>query len=544
MILPLLLAAAAAFPETASLERGIVFQLKPGASLADVALPAGVSVRRALPAPRGIDRAGVARVMLAEVDDVAAARAALAADPDVAWIDTLSGQCELAAQLIPNDTFFSFQWPLHQANDVDMDMPEVWAVQGFDAAPIVVAVIDTGFPLNTTEPDFAGSLWNNPLEIANGVDDDGDGFVDDLHGFDFVDGDANPAPIHDHGYWMASIIAARANNANGIAGVASGVKLMHLRPFDGGGGWPTSGPFPGKLAPAAAIVYAADHGARIANNSWIDASGPSPVILAACQYASDNGCLLVFGAGNDGIEFGSPSNHPEVIGVAGLSPDGKKWAGSNYGTFIDLSAGAESVPMLDPVLGGALAIGTSASTALVTGAAARLLTADGDLPRKDLKRLLELGAVSVDAANPAYAGKLGAGHVNVQRSLDLLKPFASAGAGVAGATAPVMNGYGGTHAGETFVLSISGGAPATPGVLVVGTSIASLPVLGPNGGILVPSPQIVFPIALDAAGEWRIETAMPVTLPLAIVAWMQALVADAGGPAGAAMTNALAVKGV
>src|SRR6185295_765348 len=131
------------------------------------------------------------------------------------------------------------------------------------------------------------------------------------------------------------------------AGIAPGVKLMHLRAFDDSGDFPSGGPFPGKLAAAAALLYAVDNGADLINNSWHDGTGPTQVILDAVQYLKDNGVLGVFSAGNDGLLGGWPSQHPACFSVAGIAANGKKSSISNYGPFTAVSAGAENIPNID-----------------------------------------------------------------------------------------------------------------------------------------------------------------------------------------------------
>src|SRR6185295_7333360 len=269
--------------------------------------------------------------------------------------------------------------------------------------PILVAVIDSGFPVDTTLADLSGMSWSNPGEVTNGLDDDGNCFIDDLHGYDFVVGEANPDGGHPHGVWVSSILAARTNNGVDLAGVAPGVRLMHLRAFDDTGDYPSSGPYAGKLSAAAAILYAVDEGARLVNNSWNDQTGPTQVILDAVQYAADNGALMVMSSGNDGVQFGWPSQIDAAFAVSGLSPSGAKWSGATYGAWVDISAGADQVPVLDPSGSVLLVQGTSAASPMVTGTTALLLSEDATLPMKDLRRILQLGAVSVDALNPAFA---------------------------------------------------------------------------------------------------------------------------------------------
>ena len=521
----------------------VLAKLRAGAPLAALALRPSEQALPALPAPRGRDTVGLSRILRVRcpAGAEAALLARLAASDAVEWAErSEAGPGLVALAPLPNDPFLAFQWHVQQANDIDLDLPEAWALRGtFDAEPLLVAVIDSGFPVGTTVPDLSGMSWSNPGEVQNGVDDDGNGFVDDLHGYDFVVGEADPDGGHPHGMWIASILAARVNNGSGLAGVAPGVRMMHVRAFDDTGDFPSSGPYAGKLAAAAAIQYAVDEGARLINNSWGDQTGPTQVILDAVQYAADNGALMVMSTGNDGFEFAWPSQIDAAFAVAGLSPSGAKWAGSNFGTFVDISAGADSVPILDES-GVFLAAGTSAASPMVTGTVALVLSEDPTLPMKDLRRVLQLGAVSVDALNPAYAGKLGAGFVNTEGALRQLLPATDLGFALPGATSPRLHAYGAVTKPKPFALTIAGGPPGAPAALVVGNS----PVFAPGlGGTVVPAfSQLLF-VVLDADGRWHLEFPLPASLPPGIpVAWLQGLVRDLGAPFGVALTNAVLIE--
>ena len=108
----------------------------------------------------------------------------------------------------PSDPFFSQQWTLAQPSDIDMDVPEAWLLRStYQAAPLVVAVIDTGLDFTPPNPDLA-SLWTNPGEVMNGLDDDGNGFIDDLSGYDFVNDDGHPDDEHGHGTAVSGILGA------------------------------------------------------------------------------------------------------------------------------------------------------------------------------------------------------------------------------------------------------------------------------------------------------------------------------------------------
>jgi len=166
--------------------------------------------------------------------------------------------------VIPNDPSFGEQWALNNTGqnggtpDADIDAPEAWDITTGDTN-IVVGVIDSG--IDYLHPDLAANIWTNWDEIPdNGVDDDNNGYIDDIHGWDFFSNDNNPMDEFNHGTHVAGIIGAVGNNNQGVAGVSLKVKIMPLR-FIGNGWGMTSGAI-------SALEYAVDNDAKITNNSW------------------------------------------------------------------------------------------------------------------------------------------------------------------------------------------------------------------------------------------------------------------------------------
>lgn len=169
-----------------------------------------------------------------------------------------------------------------------INAPEVWA-QGYTGQDIVVAVIDTGVDYNHSDLD--ANIWVNSNEIAgNGLDDDGNGYVDDVRGWDFVDNDSDPMDTDNHGTHVAGIIAAE-NNGTGITGVAYNAQIMPVRVLGPNGGSQTD--------IAAGIRYAVDNGADVINLS-LGGNYTSDIDSAAIQYAAENGVVVVMAASNDG----------------------------------------------------------------------------------------------------------------------------------------------------------------------------------------------------------------------------------------------------
>ncbi len=227
--------------------------------------------------------------------------------------------------------------------DVDVNAPQAWAATKGDPR-VVVAVIDTGVDID--HPDLAGRIWTNPGEIAgNGLDDDGNGYVDDVHGWNFFNGNNDvydPYDGDEHGTHVAGTIAANLNNGVGGAGVAPNVQIMPLK-FLGPDGGTTVGAI-------SAMDYATRMGVRIANNSW----GGGGYSAALEDMIRSSGIAFVAAAGNDGqdtdVSPSYPSGYdlPNVLSVAAVDNTGALARFSNYGaTSVDV--GAPGVKVLSTV---------------------------------------------------------------------------------------------------------------------------------------------------------------------------------------------------
>jgi subtilisin family serine protease len=211
--------------------------------------------------------------------------------------------------------------------------PSAW--EAADGTGAVVAVLDGG--VNAANPDLAGALWTNTAEIpGNGLDDDNNGFVDDVNGADWVERDGNPNDTGGHGSHVAGTVAAQAGNNFAGSGVAPGAKVMPLRFLDGNGA--------GTVADAiAGIDYAIAHHADVINASW---GGPdfSPPLRDAFARAGAAGITIVAAAGNDGVSndaaptYPAAFNLPNLISVAASDRRDKLASFSNYGSSIDVAA--------------------------------------------------------------------------------------------------------------------------------------------------------------------------------------------------------------
>jgi hypothetical protein len=311
----------------------------------------------------------------------------LAADPAVAYAgpnhllrvtgdgaDVSPSRAEAPLEGAPDDSLYAHEWWLPA-----MHVPQAW--NRTRGAGVLIAVIDTGVEL--THPDLVERIAVNDAERDGvpGVDDDGNGYVDDVLGYDFTDApglpgagdylvrDPDPTDDFGHGTSVAGAAAATRNNRVGLAGVAPEAEILAVR-----AGFRTTLPFlPAILQEddaAAAVIYAADRGARILNLSWGDVVD-APLIRAAVAYATARGALVVASAGNTpGDTAFYPAAYPEVLSIGAIGTDFRRANFSTWGQDLDLLAPGASI--LTTALGGEYATtgGTSLSAPMVSGAAA------------------------------------------------------------------------------------------------------------------------------------------------------------------------------
>ncbi|MEO0947788.1 MAG: cadherin-like domain-containing protein [Cyanobacteria bacterium J06641_5] len=273
----------------------------------------------------------------------------------------------------PNDPLFDEQFGLEAIGA--LEATEILSQLPGSSDPIVVAIVDTG--IDFTQPDLAANLATNDLEAngIDGVDDDGNGFVDDIFGFDFVgDNDSDPFDENFHGTAVAGVIGAIADNGLGIAGVADpfNVELLAVRALDADG--------TGSLNDAAeAIVFAVENGADVINLS-LGAGGFTFDLFAALAFAAQNDVLVVAAAGNSGQDsdvtpvFPAAFEFDNIISVAATDEAGRLAGFSNFGaTSVDLGAPGVGIVSTVPGDGFGIISGTSFASPLVAGAAAALL---------------------------------------------------------------------------------------------------------------------------------------------------------------------------
>lgn len=334
----------------------------------------------------------------------------------------------------PNDTFYDDQWYLEK-----MQASVAWE-DATGASSVVIAVIDSGIDLD--HPDLEGNIWVNPIEIAgNGVDDDKNGYIDDVHGWDFVDQDYDPTPVVtsvasadaiSHGTVVAGLIGATGNNAEGVTGVNWDVSIMSLRMLDEQGN--------GNSADAAsAIRYATANGANVVNLSFSGMVNDRE-LSNAIEEAYAAGVIVVTAMGNDGANTDNSPVYPAcyqdgdedwVIGVAATNRQDKAASFTNYGEdCVDLSAPGVDIFGLDyydPLEGFNDAYtsgwsGTSMSAPLVSGAVGLILSVYPSLSPSAMKTVLQLSVDPV-SVSPTLRKLYGTGRLNLANALTIAPSF-------------------------------------------------------------------------------------------------------------------------
>lgn len=263
-----------------------------------------------------------------------------------------------------------------------VNAPEVWT-QGYTGQGVVVAVVDSG--VDYTHTDLDSNIWLNADEIAgNNVDDDGNGYVDDVRGWDFVQNDSDPIDESSHGTHLAGIIAAE-NDSVGTTGVAYNAEIMSVRVLDETG----SGSYSDV---AAGVYYAANNGADVINLSL--GGGVAADLATAIEYATEQGSLVVMAAGNDGssqLTFPAILSTEYGVSVGAIDQDGVIADFSNRSGILPadylLAPGVDVLSTLPNNSYGTFS-GTSEATAYVSGVAALVLSANSTLTASTLEALL------------------------------------------------------------------------------------------------------------------------------------------------------------
>ena len=306
---------------------------------------------------------------------------------------------------VPNDPYYPGMW-----NVPHLRVDTVWnTTRG--SSSVLVAVIDTG--CERTHPDLAASIWQNPGEIANnGLDDDGDGFVDDKSGWDFVNNDNNPDDLFGHGTGCSGIIAAVQDNNQGITGLAPLCKLLPLKACNDSGYLYDSYVVP-------ALIYAADRGAKVISMSFYG-DQVTPAERDAIDYCWSHGSLPIAATGNEAQTFPYyPGAYEHTLGVGSHGgSDQKSWF-SNWGSWTDVAAPGEGISATWP--GGGYTTGftgTSAACPNVAGVAALLFSAVPGATNAEVRAAIEDTGIALNQA--PYGVWANYGRVDAQAALDRL----------------------------------------------------------------------------------------------------------------------------
>jgi len=337
-----------------------------------------------------------------------------------------------ANALVPNDTYFSQQWYLER-----VEAQEAWNLTTGKSSTIV-AVLDTGVDLD--HPDLATNIWTNPGEIAqDGIDNDGNGFIDDLHGWNFVENNSDTNPkmganssqdAINHGTLIAGVISAIGNNGKGVAGIGWNTKIMPVRVIASSGQGDAVEVIKG-------IDYAIENGADIINLSFTTFEKPTG-LEEALKRAKQAGIVVVAAAGNKdggGINMDTTSVYPAcingpagenwVLGVAATNANDQKLDFSNYGSCVDLSAPGYQIFSTmnsaatsgDADLYGGGWAGTSLATPIVSGVAALVRSISPNFKRSDIIDILLKSSDPINNQNPTYYNQLGVGRVNADNAV-------------------------------------------------------------------------------------------------------------------------------
>jgi len=372
--------------------------------------PAAISVPTVDPIRR-LTRSGWELHSVPDGMSVAEAVAWYRAQPWVSWAEP---NHRIRLHRVPNDPLVINAYAFEQ-----IGAAAAWeATTG--SSNLVVAVLDTGIDL--THPDLASNLWRNPGEIAgNGLDDDGNGYADDVHGWDVVDGDGSPQDDSGHGTHVGGIIGARGDNGLGSAGVCWQVGLLPVRIFSGDGS--------GSAATAAQaldyVVALRERGApiRVINCSW-GGEYPSTALREAFEATEAAGILSVCSAGNehqnndDLPTYPAGYDSPAIVSVAATSNGGGLSSYSNYGrTTVHLAAPGSVILSCYRQGRYAELSGTSMAAPQVSGAAALLLARRPTLTMAEVRNLI-LG--TVDALPPGSSEVITGGRLNLERAMQIL----------------------------------------------------------------------------------------------------------------------------
>ena len=351
---------------------------------------------------------------------------------------------------IPNDPQYinMTQFPFIQADTA-------WGIVKGESGNVVIAIVDGGTDWN--HPDLLGNVWTNPGEIAgNGLDDDDNGFIDDVHGWNFAnntnDPTGNPGTPQSaaHGTHTAGTAAGVTNNGVGVSSISWNCTYMPLNAAHPTVDRSISHGYE-------AITYATANGADIINCSWGGLGGASSFEQDVIDFAYANGTLMVAAAGNDqnnnDVTQHYPSGYQQVLSVGAINKSNDGIASfTNYGVSVNVFAPGVNILSTTPGNTYQSFSGTSMSSPLVAGLAGLVKTQNPGWSVDQVREQIRVNCIGIDASNPSYSGLLGKGKINALRTVS---NFSSPSIRMVGNSFTDSGGNGIINAGETIDLQVS-----------------------------------------------------------------------------------------
>jgi len=354
---------------------------------------------------RTVGRSG--RLLLLQLEDGSDVQSAVAAVSSMAGVDAVEPNYIYYKNAIPDDPDFASYWALNNVQDTDIDAPEAWD-QAIGDSQVVIGVIDSG--IDYDHVDLASNVWTNPGEIpGNGIDDDNNGWVDDVHGIDTFNNDSDPNDDEGHGTHVSGTIAATGNNGVGGVGVMWQAQIVSCK-FLGAAGFGTS---EGAIG---CLDYFSDLDAAgidivLTNNSW-GGGARSQLLRDAIEEHNRQEILFVAAAGNDSTNTDNSAHYPSsydnanIISVAAIAPDGSPAYFTNYGlNTVDIAAPGVNILSTFPNDSWIYAQGTSMASPHVAGVAGLLRANDPTMTMAEIRQHI----LTTGVADPALASLVATG---------------------------------------------------------------------------------------------------------------------------------------
>jgi serine protease len=339
----------------------------------------------------------------------------------------------LKTDVLPND-FATSSASVHLNQINAGNAWNIFNSTAFGNSNITVAIVDNAVAINHV--DLTGNVWVNPGEIANNnIDDDNNGYVDDINGWDVADGDNNPIPSNNsmnHGTHCAGIAGARTDNGIGIASIGWNIKIIGVKCQNNTGN--TTGiPFGYQ-----GIIYAAKAKARVISCSWGGAGSASSAAQTVIDYAWNKGSIVIAAAGNSNTNaLHYPAAYNNVYCVASVASNNVKSSFSNYGTWVDISAPGNNINSTLPGNNYGQQSGTSMATPMVAGLAGLMLSKYQWMTKTDVLNCISTTAANIYtiSGNSSFSTgqQLGAGRIEAFAAMQCAASFT--------ATPPIANFY-------------------------------------------------------------------------------------------------------